>query len=73
MRDRQLSLAETLLDPRLGANARLQAISAVIDWGPLERLAGSLHAGQTGRPPYPASAMIRALCTGFPIPGWRRR
>jgi hypothetical protein len=27
-----LSLAEPLLDPRLGSNARLDAISAAIDW-----------------------------------------
>ena len=61
MKDQQLSLAETLLDPRLGTNARLRSISEVIDWAPLERLAGVLQVGQTGRPPYPAGAMIRAL------------
>lgn len=61
MVDRQLSLAETLLDPRLGSNGRLKAISEVIDWAPLEALAGSIHAGQTGRRPYPAGAMIKAL------------
>jgi IS5 family transposase len=61
MSDRQLSLAEALLDPRLGTNARLQAISQVIDWGPLEQLAGTIHCSQTGRPSYPAGPMIRAL------------
>lgn len=61
MQERQLSLAETLLDSRLGSNGRLAAIAAVIDWAALERLAGSVQAGQTGRPPYRAGAMIRAL------------
>lgn len=61
MIERQLSLAEALMDPRLGVNARLQAISKVIDWTPLERLAQTIHPGETGRPPYPAGAMIRAL------------
>jgi len=58
---RQLGLAETLVDSRLGINARLQAIEAAIDWGPVERQAETVHAGETGRPPYPARSMIRAL------------
>lgn len=57
----QLSLAETLLDARLGSNARLEAIAATIDWSPLEALAAQIRPGETGRPPYPAGAMIRAL------------
>ena len=61
MSDRQLSLAEALLDRRAGMNARLKAISEVIEWAPLERLAGSLHSSPTGRPSYRPGAMIRAL------------
>lgn len=61
MADQQLSLAETLVDPRLGTNARLDAIGKAIDWSPLERLAEQVHAGKLGRKPYRASAMIRAL------------
>ncbi|WAC59707.1 transposase [Brevundimonas sp. SL130] len=61
MADQQLSLAETLVDPRLGTNARLDAIGKVIDWAPLEKLAEQVHAGRLGRKPYRASAMIRAL------------
>jgi IS5 family transposase len=57
----QLSLAEVLMDPRLGVNARLEAIAKVIDWGPLERLAEQVHAGGKGRPPYRAGPMIKAL------------
>ena len=32
-----------------------------MDWAPLERLAETVHAGDTGRPPYPGGCMIRAL------------
>jgi len=49
MAARQLSLAETLLDPRHGSNARLEAIDAAIDRGPVERLALTVHPGETGR------------------------
>jgi IS5 family transposase len=58
---RQLSLAETLMDARLGVNARLEAIAQVIDWAPLEALAGQIRPGDTGRPPYRPGCMIRAL------------
>lgn len=57
----QLSLAEALLDPRLGTNARLEAVAKAIDWEPLERLARQVHPGVRGRAPYPAGVMIRAL------------
>lgn len=57
----QMSLVEALLDPRLGANARLEAISGVIDWSPVERLAATVHPGERGRPPYAPGSMIRAL------------
>jgi len=49
------------VDPRLGRNARLDAIAAVIDWAPLERLAETVRSSGVGRPPYCAGAMIRAL------------
>lgn len=57
----QMSLVEALLDPRLGANARLEAIAGVIDWAPVERLAGAVHPGERGRPPYAPGPMVRAL------------
>lgn len=57
----QLSLVEALLDPRLGANAKLSAIDGLIDWSRLEPLAARLRPGETGRPPYPALAMLKAL------------
>lgn len=56
----QLSLAEALMNPRLGVNARLEAISQVIDWSPIERLAEAIRPGG-GRPPYRAGSMVKAL------------
>jgi len=61
MAERQRSLAEALMDPKLGSNARLEAIGRVIDWSPLEQLATQVRPGKVGRKPYRASAMIRAL------------
>jgi len=54
MADRQLSLAESLMHPGLGVNARVDAIAAVIDWAPLEALALKVRNGRRadrpGRP-----------------------
>jgi transposase, IS5 family len=57
---RQLSMIDALIDPRLGSNAKLEKIDALIDWSLLEPLLGprSLSAG---RPPYAPLAMLKAL------------
>jgi IS5 family transposase len=57
----QLSLVDALLDVRLGANAKLSKIDALIDWRELEHVAAQLRQGQTGRPPYAPLAMLKAL------------
>lgn len=57
----QGSLADVLVDPRMGSNRRLEAINALLDWAPLERLAQTVRAGKGGRPPYAALAMLKAL------------
>ena len=50
----QLSLAEAFLDPRLGANAKLAKIDALIEWDRLAPLAGKLRQGRrAGRPMTP--------------------
>lgn len=59
--DRQLGLADALVDPRLGSNARLARLETVIDWAPLEALARPLRQGRHGRPPYPPLAMLKAV------------
>lgn len=61
---RQLSLAEAVADRRLGTNAKLTAIDRLIDWRPLEREAKRVRPGQTGRPPYEALKMLKALYLG---------
>ena len=58
---RQMSLAEALVDPRLGRNARLDGIAGVIDWSRLAPIVGRLRSGETGRPPYPPLVMVKAL------------
>lgn len=57
----QLSLAEAFLDPRLGVNAKLAKIDELIAWEQLVPLLGKLRQAQTGRPPYGALAMLKAL------------
>jgi len=61
MSDRQLSLVEALLDPRMGLHGKLKAFSEVIDWRPLGKLALKVRPGATGRPPYDVLAMLKAL------------
>jgi len=58
---RQLSLAEALVDPRLGWNEALARIDALIDWSQLAGLLSDLRTGETGRPPYPPLAMLKGL------------
>ncbi len=58
---RQLSLADALVDPRLGSNKTLERIDALIDWSRLKPLLSDVRTGETGRPPYPALSMLKAL------------
>jgi IS5 family transposase len=57
----QLSLADALADPRLGSNAKLTKIHDLIDWKRLEPLLAGIRPGQTGRPPYTALRMVKAM------------
>lgn len=57
----QRSLIEALMDPRLGTNARLSRIDALIEWQHLDPLLLALRKAETGRPPYPALSMLKAL------------
>src|SRR6476469_7474142 len=61
MGGKQLSFADALSDPRLGANRRLEAIGAAIDWAPLAALSARLRPGRTVRPPYEPLVMVKAL------------
>ena len=57
---RQLSLADALMDPRLGSNPKLERIDGLIEWSQLEALVSGVRSGETGRPPYPALPMLKA-------------
>jgi len=62
MANGQLSFADALLHPRLGANARLEAIDAAIDWRPLGALAAKIQTPkETGRPCYAALPLLKAI------------
>ncbi|VXC59484.1 transposase (fragment) [Sphingomonas sp. 8AM] len=57
----QHGFAEAFLPAGFGRNARLERIASLIDWAPLEALVRRVRPGTTGRPPYRALAMLRAL------------
>ena len=57
----QLGFAEAFLGPGLGSNRTLERIGALVDWGRFERLLSGVRPGETGRPPYPALGMFKAL------------
>lgn len=58
---KQLGFAEAFMNERLGANAKLDEIDALIDWGALAGLAGKVRPGVGGRPPFEGLAMLKAL------------
>jgi len=58
----QMSLAEALLHPRMGCNAKLSAMNAQVLWEPIAQLAARVRVpAATGRKPYPALAMLKGL------------
>jgi IS5 family transposase len=57
----QLSLAEAFAHPRLGSNAKLRRIEEAIDWKALEPLLAGVRSSETGRRPYPALTMLKAI------------
>jgi IS5 family transposase len=59
--ERQKSLVEALLDPRMSLRGKLKALDEVIDWAPLHLLASGVRAGEVGRKPYDPLAMLKAL------------
>lgn len=57
----QLGLVEALLPAGFGRNARLERISTLLDWSRVEAVVRRVRPGRTGRPPWPALVMVRAL------------
>ena len=54
-------LIDAWLPPRVGRNARLERLTQLIDWAPLEALVAGLHAAPVGRPSYPPLLMAKVL------------
>lgn len=57
----QMSFADRLVADVARANATLERIEELVDWGAVERLLGVLRGGVMGAPGYPALAMFKAL------------
>lgn len=57
----QLGFVEAFLAPGLGVNATLERIDGLVKWYRFEKLLKRVRPGTTGRPPYPALKMFKAL------------
>jgi len=57
----QPSFIDAFLPLGVGRNARLERISALIDWSQIERLVVPVRPNETGRPPYTPLSMFKAL------------
>jgi len=57
----QANFVEAFLPAGFGRNERLEKIAGMIDWARIERLVAPVRPGETGRPPYAALAMFKAL------------
>jgi transposase, IS5 family len=57
----QSSFVDAFLPKGFGRNVRLEKISGLLDWQPLERLVLKVRSGEQGRPPYAALSMFKAL------------
>ena len=57
----QLGLAEAFMAPGLGGNARLEKIAGLVEWSRFEQLLSRVRPGDSGRPPYRALSMFKAV------------
>lgn len=55
------TFADAFADPRLGTNEVLERMEKLVDWSALARVASELRMSETGRPPYAALGMLKAL------------
>ena len=55
---------EALAPARLGRNAQLERIAALVDWAPLAEIVSVVYAAPRGRPAYPPLLMVKALLLG---------
>jgi IS5 family transposase len=57
----QLGFTEAFMAPGLGSNAVLEKIEGLVKWYRFEKLLSKVRPGQSGRPPYQALGMFKAL------------
>lgn len=57
----QLGWAEAFMAPGLGVNAKLDKIEGLVKWSRFEKLLAKVRPGESGRPPYAALSMFKAL------------
>ncbi len=57
----QGSFVDAFLPNGFGRNARLEAISGLLDWSRIEALVSTVRPGDMGRPPYSPLSMFKAL------------
>ena len=57
----QLSFTDGLVNDAARANAPLQRVSELVDWGAIEALLSGLRSGSMGAPAYPSLALFKAL------------
>ena len=55
---------EALVPERMGRNAQLERIAALVDWAPLAEIVSVIYAAPRGRPAYPPLLMVKALLLG---------
>jgi transposase len=57
----QLTFTDGLVNEAARANAPLQRVSELVDWGAIEALLSGLRSGSMGAPAYPSLALFKAL------------
>ena len=55
------SFADALLPAKVGRNAQLEQVDAVLDWEPVAAVVRDLYAAPEGRPSYPPLVMVKVL------------
>ena len=55
------SFADALLPEKVGRNAQLEQVDAVLDWEPVAAVVRDIYAAPEGRPSYPPLVMVKVL------------
>ena len=55
------TMADVLIDERMGCNERLERLDAAIDWERVDALLADVHTSREGRPAYPPLLMVKIM------------